>query len=234
MQIYRTKNLVNGKWYIGKDALSRQYYLGSGVLLKLAIKKYGKHNFQKDILEKCSSLNELALREMHWIETTNAVTDKMSYNIATGGTGGNWTGGYTAREVKEIYDKRGYQGDYCSAAQSAINSMSQEEKATLYKRQATARSQTWLVSHAGSEEVKITNLKAWCRENGIDSGQASAIANPNSRLYGKLAKGWRIRKEGDPELPIYVNNRKTSRSHPACKGKTWKLVDGKRVWFDKE
>jgi hypothetical protein len=45
MIIYKTTNIINGKYYVGKDINNSESYLGSGVLLKRAIKKYGKENF---------------------------------------------------------------------------------------------------------------------------------------------------------------------------------------------
>ena len=36
-----------------------------------------------------------------------------------------------------------------------------------------------------------------------------------------------------PELPTYENHRNVSRPNDACRGKSWKPVDGKRVWCDK-
>ena len=38
MQIYLVTNLINGKKYLGKDVRNRKYYLGSGTVLRKAIK----------------------------------------------------------------------------------------------------------------------------------------------------------------------------------------------------
>ena len=49
--IYLTTNLINGKKYIGKHyGEINDSYLGSGILIKKAIKKYGSNNFTKKIL----------------------------------------------------------------------------------------------------------------------------------------------------------------------------------------
>ena len=52
--IYETTNLINGKKYIGKHKSNKfdTWYLGSGIVLKKAIKKYGRENFQTIIIEK--------------------------------------------------------------------------------------------------------------------------------------------------------------------------------------
>lgn len=51
MVIYKTTNLVNEKFYVGKDIKNNPNYLGSGLILKNAINKYGIENFKKEILE---------------------------------------------------------------------------------------------------------------------------------------------------------------------------------------
>ena len=59
MVIYKTTNLINGKIYVGQDTKNNPNYLGSGKILKFALKKYGIENFKKEILEECLTLDEL-------------------------------------------------------------------------------------------------------------------------------------------------------------------------------
>jgi hypothetical protein len=87
MIIYKTTNLVNGKFYIGQDSNNDPNYLGSGLLINKAIKKYGKNNFLKEVLENCNSKEELDEKEKFWISNLSATT--IGYNISFGGTGGD-------------------------------------------------------------------------------------------------------------------------------------------------
>jgi group I intron endonuclease len=85
--IYKTTNLINGKFYVGKDSKNNPTYLGSGILLNMAIKKYGREHFIKEILEFCETEKHLCNREVFWIEETKA--RELGYNIAKGGHGGS-------------------------------------------------------------------------------------------------------------------------------------------------
>lgn len=93
MVIYKTTNLINGKFYIGQDINDNPNYFGSGDNIKKAIKKYGKHNFKKEILERCETQELLNAREIFWIAELNARED--GYNICIGGTGGPHFSGHT-------------------------------------------------------------------------------------------------------------------------------------------
>jgi hypothetical protein len=88
MVIYKTTNLVNGKYYIGKDIYNNPKYLGSGIALRKAIEKYGRDNFIKEILYECSTKEELNAKEAECVNS-EIVNDKMSYNLIEGGQGGD-------------------------------------------------------------------------------------------------------------------------------------------------
>jgi hypothetical protein len=102
MYIYKTTNKITGQYYIGKHVGNNPGYLGSGVYLKAAIKKYGKENFEKVILQECASKKELDLAEKKWIAEYGAVQDFQSYNLAEGGEGGFML---TSDQVQQRVDK---------------------------------------------------------------------------------------------------------------------------------
>lgn len=87
MIIYKTTNLINNKIYIGQDSKNNPNYYGGGLKIKYAIKKYGKQNFQKTILEYCDSYELLNSREQYWILTYNSINPSIGYNIDVGGNG---------------------------------------------------------------------------------------------------------------------------------------------------
>ena len=89
MFVYLTQNLINGKKYIGVCTFDSDTYLGSGRLLKSAIRKYGRENFKRTILEHCSTLDEVYSKEIYYIQKYNAVKSDEFYNLSYGGYGGN-------------------------------------------------------------------------------------------------------------------------------------------------
>jgi group I intron endonuclease len=101
MIIYKTVNVLNGKFYIGQDSKNNPEYLGSGTLLKRAIKKYGEENFIKETVEVCFTKEELNEREKYWIKETKA--QEIGYNIAEGGQGGNTYDEETKQRVSQFF-----------------------------------------------------------------------------------------------------------------------------------
>jgi len=104
MIIYKTTNLINGKFYVGKDERNKPDYLGSGINLNRAIKKYGIENFIKETIEVCSTKEELNEREKYWIKETKS--QEIGYNIAEGGSGGNTYTEETRQRISKKFKGR--------------------------------------------------------------------------------------------------------------------------------
>jgi len=91
--VYKTTNLINHKIYIGthKTKDLNDDYLGSGVFLKKAIKKYGKNNFKKEIIAVFDNAEDM-MKEERKIVNKNFILRKDTYNYELGGKGGKiWT-----------------------------------------------------------------------------------------------------------------------------------------------
>jgi hypothetical protein len=86
--IYKTTNLVNGKFYIGRHKTKNieDGYLGSGKVFRSALKKYGEENFSREILHRCKSENEMHLAEKIFV----VLDPEVSYNVARGGPRGGF------------------------------------------------------------------------------------------------------------------------------------------------
>lgn len=96
--IYITTNLINEKQYIGfHNGTEDDDYLGSGKYLLRAVKKYGKENFRRKIIEECN-LKDSLLLETYYIKNYDTLTPK-GYNISP--TGGHRIGGKLNNSTKE-------------------------------------------------------------------------------------------------------------------------------------
>ena len=108
--IYKITNNINGKIYIGKhidrSETGFDNYMGSGIIIKNAQKKYGINNFTKEILEECSKEN-VNEREIFWINELQSTKSKIGYNVTKGGEGGDtFTNNPKAEILREQISKR--------------------------------------------------------------------------------------------------------------------------------
>jgi hypothetical protein len=87
MVIYQIENLINGKKYIGRDSLNRPGYLGGGTAIKSAVKKYGRNNFNKTVIEICKDYNHLLEREEYWLNFYDVVNNPNFYNMISSNNG---------------------------------------------------------------------------------------------------------------------------------------------------
>jgi hypothetical protein len=87
--VYQLTNTVNQKIYIGvhqTDDLDDGYY-GSGLIIRRAIRKYGRPAFKKDILHIFNTRSEMYAKEAE-IVTPEFLARPDVYNVTLGGNGG--------------------------------------------------------------------------------------------------------------------------------------------------
>jgi hypothetical protein len=97
--IYITTNKLNGFQYVGKHSsnIENDEYMGSGTLISEAIKRYGKNNFESQILEHCD-FDDLKDKEKFWIGKILEKNPKL-YNIKNN---------ELASELFHLYDKENF------------------------------------------------------------------------------------------------------------------------------
>lgn len=161
MIIYKTTNIVNGKIYIGQDSKNNPKYLGSGLVLQLAIKKYGQPNFIKEILEFCDSKEQLDIKEKYWIKTLDSQNPEIGYNIKPGGDGGDTLSHHKNKEA--IYKK------ISATLKSNKRTLTEEQKqARRDYRHTDEAKQKMSVSRKGKtkssehlEKLRLSNIKTY-------------------------------------------------------------------------
>lgn len=86
--IYKTTNLINNKIYVGMHSTDNlnDGYLGSGWILKQAIKKYSKENFKREVLLVLPSRKEAREVEALLVDT-EFISRQNTYNLQEGGMG---------------------------------------------------------------------------------------------------------------------------------------------------
>lgn len=87
--IYKITNLLTGKFYIGKrqckmDEKQKKEYMSSCVPLVADIKRLGKENFKKEIIQWCKGPKSLTYWELYWqikLEVLHPETNSYNGNI---------------------------------------------------------------------------------------------------------------------------------------------------------
>lgn len=157
--IYETTNLVNGKKYIGQHKGSYDCnYLGSGIALTRAIKKYRKENFVTRVIEYAQTREELNNKEKLFIKECSAIVREDYYNIAHGGEGGDTFTGANRIMVGHKHSEEWK--NHISEGNKGKRSGLKESEETRNKKQE---------SHKGKIRVTKDNKGTWIYPNELES-----------------------------------------------------------------
>jgi group I intron endonuclease len=212
MNIYKITNLINGKIYVGKDTKNRKRYYGSGIVIRQAIKKYGKENFKKEILENCSDYQTLNEREKYWIEVNNSTDKNIGYNRSYGGDGFS---GITPETIEKIRQKhigqkrtlecrnkisksrigmkftKKHKKNLSIARKKRITKPETLEKMRKSMLGKNRKYVKYIIIDPNGMEYHTDNISQFCREHDIQHGNLYKVL----RKERDNTKGYKIRRE---------------------------------------
>ena len=89
MIIYKIKNTINNKIYIGQTVRTlekriNQHKRRKNCVMYSAFKKYGFDNFEIEKIDEASTIEELNQKEQYWINKLNSIFPN-GYNLDSGG-----------------------------------------------------------------------------------------------------------------------------------------------------
>ena len=225
--VYITTNMVNGKKYIGQRGFSDgwQTYLGSGIVFKQALKKYGKENFVRKIVCICNSEEELNDVEYQLSVLLDVVESDDYYNLVYGG--GTSRGWHPSQETKDkigakmkerlanpenhpMYGKEGLAGD-----RNPMFGVSPKE------RMDEETYQKWYEKHVEywkKQSKEMSGKHTW--GDGPNPNFGKPMSNEQKELLSKLAKERYKHPEDHPMYGKRHSEDTRKKMSEAKKGKT--------------
>lgn len=208
--------------------------MGSGKLIRKAIKKYGKENFEKEILEFNIPNVDLANDWEQMYILFERAKGKAEYNIANGGNGKRTVSEATKRKLSGINKGR--------APWNKGKHLSEEQKKHLSEINK-GRNHSNYGKHLSEETKKKIS----------EAEKGKYISEEQKRHLSEVMKGrtpwnkgkpaWNRGKATPDEIKKKISEsqkgkklseetrKKMSETKRQWKVKHWKLVDGKRVWY---
>lgn len=178
--IYRITNKVNGKIYIGAHQSLEKVddYMGSGKLIKAAIKKYGKDSFVKEVIETFADRDTMFEREAILV-TEEFCKLSSNYNLAPGGSGGSI-----------LSNRKPFTGPHKESTKQRLSEMYTGRKLSADHRKAISDNH-WSVRDPDAQRKHAAQAPAKVRDadtrNKISKGMQGKINNPNGRLISVVS-----------------------------------------------
>jgi hypothetical protein len=184
--VYEIKNLLNGKIYVGvhKTKNIDDGYMGSGLLLRAAIKKYGIENFEKKNIACLTNSKDMYDMEAEIVSEEFVAMDS-TYNIQKGGDGG-WSHITHLRDQinKNLWDNPEYVKKIKSTSKKF---MIEQWKDPVYRKKMIAS----FIGRKHTDETKrVIGMKNSIHQTGEKNSQFGTcwIFNTSLRESKKIPK----------------------------------------------
>lgn len=213
--IYLLTNKVNGKIYVGqsKDFDQRWRHHKASVrnnkptqIVHHAMIKYGLDNFIFEVIFSCQTQDDINWAEEYFIKYYDSRNTDKGYNITNGGS--------VAPKTEEWKQK-----------------VSQALMGHLVSQEARDKISIGNTGKIRSEEFKKNVGDFWRdKERSEEHCQnlSESLKGNQNCLVKQNGLGYRHTEEALQKI-----SEASKKQPPRYKGKTWKIIDGKRVWINK-
>lgn len=208
MIVYKTTNLVNGKIYIGQDSKNNSKYLGSGDLIKKAIKKYGKEKFIKEVLCVCIDQDDLDIKEQFFIKELDSSNLDIGYNIALGGRNGGSFGRKLSEEHKKKISESRIGIVFSDDHKNKISKAHIGKTITNETREKMSISQKLIIHEPMKEETKekISKIKTGKKASDETKEKMSdSHSGEKNHFYGKKHSDETLSKTRKPIIQLNID-----------------------------
>jgi hypothetical protein len=218
--LYVKTHKVTGLKYLGTTVSKNPHaYKGSGKYWRNHIEKHG-YEVDTEILFETNNKEELTEKGLYYSELWNVVESKEWANLKpeTGAGGGYVAGSESAEQVSsKLKGHPNWLKNQPESAKQLIKEAQQELIAKLTPEELTAR-----MKNSCCHPDSYTPERAKNISNAL-TGRELSIEHKKNVSIGTTA----FRK-------TLTQEEKNSKYGGAHSGKTWKLINGKRVWINKE
>jgi hypothetical protein len=197
--LYKITNKLTGDYYVGKhNGWEQNGYWGSGLRIKSSVEKYGKENFNYEIL--CYGSPEFILKlEEKYVTLELIESDEKCLNLMVGGYGSSRTTKETRKKLSLVSSGKNnamYGKKHTEATRQKITSallgkpLKEETKNKL--SQITAE-RIWINDGVANKRIILSELENY-KKKGFFRGRAP-LTNEHRKNIGKAVMGRKRKPE---------------------------------------
>lgn len=207
--VYKITNNINGKVYIGKHSTNNidDGYMGSGKIIKQAIRRYGNENFEFIILKSFKTQSDAYAYE-RLLVNEDFVNSPNTYNLTIGGgvipkkynisdagrmklsrdrsyvgiNNPNYGKGYKQSGERNGRHRNNYKGDYGKLSENISNAL---KNSTLNKKGLNSASKKYYIIDTTTNiviDLKRGYLYEFCNDNNIYYGSLYNTLSTNKPI----------------------------------------------------
>lgn len=168
-------------------------YLGSGKIIRRSIRKYGKDNHIREILEFCENKELLPIREAEIVNETT-LSDPLCINLRVGGSGntsGHRTSGWKMPPMTEEHRRN---------LTAALQNKKPHSEETKKRMSESHKGKVRTEEHKKNNRESLKNSEKF--QNSIKSEEHRKLMSENMKAYHL-----RLKAEGKPIPGAFGSNR---------------------------